>query len=741
MEDKERNPDIQENSNNQEIKKSNLDENNEESVVSDLLHVLGIKKKSKEQGKEQAEKIYDDITNRNEEKNFQRNQEDTPLQIENINLEEIEQVLSDSLDDFELNKTPTKRNTRWKIIGIAVTIFWVVGGLVWKFLPDLVESRPPKPDVVGSYNGNNITIDQLNQFIEVESAKEQEHIFCPTHGYDHSKCDSTEECEVHPIDSLNGYQQMVTKLAVEKIVNDWAEKKGITNREEVQHGMEDLLNDATVEQYMADLHEDNIAPESIPKLEVQEYYNKNQKDFDGKTFEEVEDEIRQTLSNQKDESFISDYIEELKKTAGLQVNFEVLQIDSPTDEEIKNYYNVNLEQYRTEEKAEYSEFKIAKEKADIANKAIRRIKGGESFQDVATAFSQSGKVTKGTLTKGTDDGSTKAVIWEMKEGEVSDPIVNTDGTVSILKLDKKQATGTKPISEVSDKIKGTLMLEKMDKEYTERKNDMLFSVHSRRYTLGEFYTEFKELSEVYRQKLLTYESRKKLVEQIIAKELLLEKSEDGASSDGSKTHDFEELKIQYLYQVMHQEEVDANLKEPTEEEIAKYYEENKELLTTPATVELSMIWIDQGTNGEKKEQALTKANEALASVRDGEDFAEVAKKYSEDSSASSGGELSGTFDKGHMVQEISDVVFSLKKGEFSEVLDYNKGYYIFYVRNRMEENLASLEELSEGIKSHLQEQEHDRQIQDMEEKMLEEAEFKIYNRTLKKLLKEEKNNT
>lgn len=497
MEDKERNPDIQENSNNQEIKKSNLDENNEESVVSDLLHVLGIKKKSKEQGKEQAEKIYDDITNRNEEKNFQRNQEDTPLQIENINLEEIEQVLSDSLDDFELNKTPTKRNTRWKIIGIAVTIFWVVGGLVWKFLPDLVESRPPKPDVVGSYNGNNITIDQLNQFIEVESAKEQEHIFCPTHGYDHSKCDSTEECEVHPIDSLNGYQQMVTKLAVEKIVNDWAEKKGITNREEVQHGMEDLLNDATVEQYMADLHEDNIVPESIPKLEVQEYYNKNQKDFDGKTFEEVEDEIRQTLSNQKDESFISDYIEELKKTAGLQVNFEVLQIDSPTDEEIKNYYNVNLEQYRTEEKAEYSEFKIAKEKADIANKAIRRIKGGESFQDVATAFSQSGKVTKGTLTKGTDDGSTKAVIWEMKEGEVSDPIVNTDGTVSILKLDKKQATGTKPISEVSDKIKGTLMLEKMDKEYTERKNDMLFSVHSRRYTLGEFYRRYKSMKKLF----------------------------------------------------------------------------------------------------------------------------------------------------------------------------------------------------------------------------------------------------
>lgn len=56
MEDKERNPDIQENSNNQEIKKSNLDENNEESVVSDLLHVLGIKKSLKNKGKNRQRK-------------------------------------------------------------------------------------------------------------------------------------------------------------------------------------------------------------------------------------------------------------------------------------------------------------------------------------------------------------------------------------------------------------------------------------------------------------------------------------------------------------------------------------------------------------------------------------------------------------------------------------------------------------------------------------------------------------
>lgn len=753
MEGKERNPDIQEEEQKEEQKPAeqmNETEEQEESAIADLLHVLGIKKKLINQ-KTEAEKGTD--TEREETENKfplevtadttfpdVGNEETMQVDTENVDFDGIEQALTESLDMIVAEESPSeKRKINWKKAGIVAAGLVIIGGLGWGVLPDLTEPRPPQPDVVGSYSGNNITIDQLNKFIAVESAKEREHMLCPTHGYDHSKCDPSEDCEAHPIDSLEGYRQIVTKLAVEQIVNNWAEKQGITNREEVKHGMEDLLNDATVEQYMADLHEENISPESIPKLEVQEYYNANQKEFEGKTLEEVEDQIRQTLSEQKDEDFMSDYIEELKKTAGLQVDFEVLKTASPTEQEVLDYYNANADQYQTEEQVEYSEIKIAKEKADTADKALRRIRGGEDFQDIAKEFSPTGKSITGTIKKETDqDTGEKAILWEMKEGEVSDLVTNYDGTVSILRLDKKQALGTKPLSEVSEQIKGTLTLQKIDEEYTSRKNDILFTVHSRRYTLGEFYTEFKELSDVYQNQLLTYDSRKKLVEQIIAKELLLEKSGDGASGNDREEHGFEELKIQYLYQIMHQEEVDANLKEPTEEEIAQYYEENKEELTTPASVELSMIWIDQGSDGEKKEQAFSKANEALTFIQDGGDFAEAAKKYSEDASASSGGEISGTFYKDHLAQSIANAVFSLKKGENSEIVDYNDGYYIFNVRKKTKENLAPLEELSEGIKSHLKEQEHDKQMEDMEQKMLDEAEFTIYDRTLKKLLKEDK---
>lgn len=138
-------------------------------------------------------------------------------------------------------------------------------------------------------------------------------MLCPVHGYDHSKCDPSEECESHPIDSLEGYREMVGRLAVEQIVTEWAQTQGITNREEVQHGMKDLLNDVTVEQYISQLHEENITTDSISKWEVQQYYSENLNRFQGKTLDDVEGEIRQILVSQRDEDFFPAFIEELKR--------------------------------------------------------------------------------------------------------------------------------------------------------------------------------------------------------------------------------------------------------------------------------------------------------------------------------------------------------------------------------------------------------------------------------------------
>lgn len=77
-----------------------------------------------------------------------------------------------------------------------------------------------------------------------------------------------------------------------------------------------------------------------------------------------------------------------------------------------------------------------------------------------------------------------------------------------------------------------------------------------------------------------------------------------------------------------------------------------------------------------KEELRARAQNILQEVKNGADFAAMAKQYSEDSSNERGGDL-GWFGKGDMVPEFEQAVFSLKKGEvFPSVVETVYGYHI-----------------------------------------------------------------
>lgn len=83
---------------------------------------------------------------------------------------------------------------------------------------------------------------------------------------------------------------------------------------------------------------------------------------------------------------------------------------------------------------------------------------------------------------------------------------------------------------------------------------------------------------------------------------------------------------------------------------------------------------DESVNAEAK----TKAEDVLAKVKAGEDFATLAKQYSQDTTASTGGDL-GLFGKGKMVPEFETAAFALKAGEVSGIVKTVYGYHIIKV--------------------------------------------------------------
>lgn len=683
------------------------------SVASDLLHVLGVWKKKKQIG----------------QSTFGRQDNKMP-QEPNDEHDITENLGSTQKKHISLNK---------KRVGTIFAALLILGIGRFYFWPYLTEPAPPGDDIVASYNDKNISVEQLKLATKLENAKESEHVFCEKHGNDHTKCEPDESCESHPIDSIEGYRQLATRIAVEQMIQEWATAQGVIQRDDIQHGLKDLLENAGVSQLLNKLHREEITPESISSWDVQQYYNQNKEKYNGRTLSEADSEIRQILVDQKDGDFFTKYIEELKKTAGLQVDFEVLRVDEPTEDEIANYYNQNSNLYKTAEIAETVEIIFTSKDAQMsAATAIRNIRSGESFDKIASTIGQNGKLVNRKYEKGSiDDAIKETLLWKMQPDEISEPINNPDGTYSIVKLININKAGIKSLADVNPEIRQIILQKNMDSEYALRKDDALFSVHSRRYTLGDFYTEFKELSSEYQAQFVTYEQKKQLVEQLITKELLLEKTND-FSSDMSDQHSKEELKVQYFAQILHQQEVDEKLADPSDEELKKYYNGNKKSFIIPERIKISAIWIDQGQNGDKKEQAKEKAVEALSMVNNTIDFAEVAQAYSEGGLEFSGSLIEETYDLDHLPSELRKAISDLEVGGISEIIDYNEGFYIIKLIDKIPGKQMTYEESMNTIKEHLKDIKHNDLEIEMEKVLLKNANFTIYDRTLRKLVKEQK---
>lgn len=128
---------------------------------------------------------------------------------------------------------------------------------------------------------------------------------------------------------------------------------------------------------------------------------------------------------------------------------------------------------------------------------------------------------------------------------------------------------------------------------------------------------------------------------------------------------------------------------PTEEQLSQYFEDNKDIYGTPEQVRASHILL------ETKEEA----EAVLAQLKDGADFAELAKQKSADpGSKENGGDLD-YFGRGVMNEEFETAAFELSPGELSGVVESPDGFHIIKVTDKKEAVAPSYDEVKQQVRN------------------------------------------
>jgi peptidyl-prolyl cis-trans isomerase D len=164
------------------------------------------------------------------------------------------------------------------------------------------------------------------------------------------------------------------------------------------------------------------------------------------------------------------------------------------------------------------------------------------------------------------------------------------------------------------------------------------------------------------------------------------------------------------YTIIDSSRIAANT-EVSQNDLQSYYNQHRDEYRVPEQVNVRHILIKSpvpGSDGKVDQKAddaaKAKAEDILKQIKAGGNFAELAKKYSEDpGSAKNGGSLSW-IGKGRTVPEFEKAAFSLPKGGTSDVVKSTYGYHIIHVDDKQDAHVKSLDEVKPQIEAVIRQQ-------------------------------------
>lgn len=616
------------------------------------------------------------------------------------------------------------------LVFVALT---ALGMLAWRLVPWPVR-EPADPQVVVTYQGGTITRDQLKQQFTALPPEDQ-----PLY------------------QSLDGLKIIAGDQIVQDVTRRWAEEKQVDQQGAFTEAMKHATQQIQIEDVSDQLHQGKIP---VGEAEIQAYYDQNRQQFGEQSLTEVKDQIRQIVIEQKEQGYVDTYLKDLKERASLQVDYNLLDVPEPTEQELTTYYQANRAQFAVPEQAQIAQIQVsislaggdaeAKAKAETAR---ARAAAGEDVAALAQELSDGPEKTQGgkvadLVARGSRAAEFDAAVFVLNPGDLS-PVFKEGDSYYVVKLEQRTPQRQRPFEEVRAEIANTLRAEREQQVYEERKDRTLFTIHSRRTTLGEFIQELKELPPEAQASLTTTDGKRKILDSFIERLLVVEDAAEQAT-DVKRQGDIERTRSDLLAQLLHQEEVDEKAK-ATDEEVRAAYDQSPQRYADPPRVKVRYIRVSRGASQDEDTQARAKIDEAAAKITPGgifnkqqpADFGEIAKQYSEDTdTAANGGQLDQWIgESGDPFTEayehaLHEQLLPLNVGDVSPVMPLGDSYYLFQVQEKQNERQRSFEEAKDLVRQDLETQKHEELTATMEQELFKRMQVQFYDRRLSNVLAE-----
>ncbi|GBC59506.1 hypothetical protein DENIS_0445 [Desulfonema ishimotonii] len=156
------------------------------------------------------------------------------------------------------------------------------------------------------------------------------------------------------------------------------------------------------------------------------------------------------------------------------------------------------------------------------------------------------------------------------------------------------------------------------------------------------------------------------------------------------------IKKQIREQLTIQELVDTQIIpkiKTSDADIRKYYDEHPDFFKQSEQVKASHILIKLDANADEaqKAEARKKIEDIQKKLKEGGDFAALAKEASDCPSGKSGGDL-GSFGRGQMVRPFEEAAFAAKPGEITDIVETRFGYHLIRVDEKKPATTIAFEE-------------------------------------------------